>query len=135
MNPTEEITLDLLAHGPSGADHALLSPAERFQPGSNLGRGRLLSPCGSVPASLLSSGSEDLVLQREIEILTEEEGDGVVWRIAELQLTARAATDVAAEAAMLEQMKLLRDEYRDEPDAALTPGARDLKRRILEIFG
>ena len=78
---------------------------------------------------------EPLEFKHPVDIETSE-ADGVVrWRLREFDIVAEGSDDEQAEAALLDQLVLLRDTYASESDANLTVGAQELKRQLLETLG
>jgi len=83
----------------------------------------------------LDVSGQPLILRRPIEIETSDVDGGVLWKLPEFDLVVEAVDNEHAEAAMSEQLTLLKDAYINEPDESLTPGAIEVKRKLSETFG
>jgi len=136
-NPPE---VELEEHGPRPSG---FSPPYRFAPQSAGSLGAVREVWATPRAFIIStdvlsplkSEVDPLVLSRPVDIETSVVEGGVLWRLGEFDLIAEAADDEHAEAAIREQLLLLRDAYLDEPDENLTPGAQELRNRLRETFG
>lgn len=84
---------------------------------------------------LFPNEGDGLTLKSPIDVETSQVDGIVQWRLPEFDLTAEGADDARAEAALLEQLLLLKETYVTESDEDLTPGAQELKKRLLETIG
>jgi hypothetical protein len=84
---------------------------------------------------LWAKEGEPLELRRPVDIETSEVDGQVQWRLGEFDLVAEGSDDEEAEASLVDQLITLRETYESEPDDRLTPGAKDLKKKLVETLG
>jgi hypothetical protein len=134
----QEVEIELFGRRPSGfaASYRFAFPARGPQ-GAPRGEWALPRPF-VVSTDLLwplEEAKPPLTLKHPIDIETSVTEAGALWRLPEFDLVVESTDDEHAEAALLEQLVLLKDAYVDEPADKLTPAAQELKRRLVETLG